>query len=55
MAMSKLDIFGKDSLLMHSFQYYFLAAFTYVGFLWPDKVHPWWLIYFVYGALPLFD
>jgi hypothetical protein len=55
MAGGKLDIFGKNGLLMHSFQYYFLVAFIYVGFLMTNIVHPWALIFFVYGILPLLD
>jgi len=51
----KINIFGKDSLLMYSFQYYFLAAFIYIGILWPDRIRPWVLICFIYGVLPLLD
>lgn len=55
MAVKGIDIFGKDSLLMYSFQYYFLAAFIYVAVLWPASVHPWLILWFVYGALPALD
>lgn len=55
MKVKRFDIFGKDSLLMHSFQYYFLPAFIYFGFLWPQNIHPFALIFFVYGLLPLLD
>lgn len=55
MVARKLDIFGKNSLVMYSFQYYFLAAFTYIGYIWPEKVHPWMLICFAYAILPLLD
>lgn len=50
----KIDIFGKDGLLMNSTPYYLLSAIILLALslLWN---HAWALIVIVYAVLPLFD
>ena len=51
---SKIDIFGKDSLIHTSVPYYFLSVITLAGLMLKNP-NPFPFIAIVYAAIPLLD